>query len=197
VQVSYLAFGVGTTRHDVGLTAVDLAVKGAVGCPVYATVPWHTPATPGHYCLQVELIWDDDANPANNMGQHNTDVKPLNSPHAAFDFPLRNDAETTRTLRLEADSYSIPAPTECSPEAGEDDVRGRLARHERAAWPVPVGWQVVIDPAQTRLDPGQSTTITVDVTVPDGYRGRQAININAFAGQALAGGVTFYVEGKG
>jgi len=94
VKVSYLEFGVATVRHDVGLTAVDLPVKGTGGCPAFATVPWHTPAAAGHYCLQVELLWDDDAEPGNNLGQSNTDVKALNSPHAAFTFPVRNDRRT-------------------------------------------------------------------------------------------------------
>jgi hypothetical protein len=197
VHVSFLEFGIGTTRHDVGQTAVDLAVKGAAGCPAFATVGWHTPATPGHYCLQVQLIWDDDANPANNMGQHNTDVKPLNSPHAAFDFPLRNGSETALLLRLQADAYDIPPPPECQPDNGPDAVRRRRARHNRAAWPLPAGWQVAVTPAEARLDPGQSTQVTADITAPDGYVGRQAINVNAYAGQALVGGVTFYVEGNG
>lgn len=197
VHVSFLEFGIGTTRHDVGQTAVDLAVKGAAGCPAFATVGWHTPATPGHFCLQVQLIWDDDANPANNMGQHNTDVKPLNSPHAAFDFPLRNATETALLLRLQADSYDIPPPPECQPEDDADAVRRRRARHSRAAWPIPDGWQVGITPSEARLDPGQSTPVRVDITAPDGYVGRQAVNVNAHAGQTLAGGVTFYVEGHG
>lgn len=197
VHVSFLQFGIGTTRHDVGQTAVDLAVKGAAGCPAFATVPWHTPATPGHYCLQVELIWDDDANPANNMGQHNTDVKPLNSPHAAFEFELRNDAETVRSLRLEADAYEIPPPPECDDQDGADTIRQRIARHDRARWPMPDGWQVAIAPAESRLDPGESMAVTVNITAPDAFAGRQAINVNAYASQVLVGGVTCYVEGSG
>lgn len=197
VHVSFLEFGIGTTRHDVGQTAVDLAVKGAAGSPAFASVTWHTPVTPGHYCLQVELIWDDDANPANNMGQHNTHVTPLNSPHAEFDFPLRNDAETPRLLRLEADAYEIPLPPECDQDSRPDAVRRRVARHDRAAWPVPDGWQVAIVPAESRLDPGQSTPVTVNITAPDGYVGRQALNVNAHVGQTLVGGVTFQVEGNG
>jgi hypothetical protein len=196
VQVSFLEFGIGATRHDVGRTAVDLAVKGAAGCPAFATVGWHTPATPGHYCLQVELIWDDDANPGNNIGQHNTDVKPLNSPHAAFAFPLRNDAETPRMLRLEVDAYDIPPLPECDPEDGPNAVRRRADRHNWVAWPVPDGWQVAIVPAESLLNPGQSTTVTVDITAPEGYVGRQAVNVNGYGGRALVGGVTFYVEGN-
>lgn len=197
VHVSFLEFGIGTIRHDIGRTAVDLAVKGGLGCPAHATVPWHTPMVPGHYCLQIELLWNDDANPANNMGQHNTDVKLLNSPNAKFDFPLRNDAEAIRTLRLEADSYSIPPLEECRAEVGRDAARRRIAGHLRSAWPMPAGWQVVIDPAEPRLEPGQTATVNVDVTAPDAYHGRQAMNVNAYAGSKLVGGVTFYIEGSG
>jgi hypothetical protein len=193
VKVSYLEFGVGTTRHDVGSTKVDLAVKGAAGCPAFARVPWHTPATPGHYCLQTELLWDDDANPANNMGQHNTDVKPLNSPHAAFTFPVRNDRPDRRVVRLELDSYAIPDQQPCGEHRGRDP----LARHRRAAWPVPEGWRITVDPPETALAPGDTTHVTVDITAPDGYAGRQAINVNAVSEPDLLGGVTLYVDGSG
>ena len=87
---------------------IDLGVKGAVDCPAFARVPWHTPKVPGHYCLQVELLWTDDENPANNMGQHNTDVEPFNSPDAEFTFAVRNDRGRPRLLHMETDSYQIP-----------------------------------------------------------------------------------------
>jgi hypothetical protein len=54
---------------------------------------------------------------------------------------------------------------------------------------------VTIDPAQMQLDAGEAREVTVDVTAPDGFRGRQAINVHAFAGQQIVGGVTLYVEG--
>jgi hypothetical protein len=147
----------------------------------------------------VELIWDDDVNPANNMGQHNTDVKPLNSPHAAFTFPVRNEGPEAQRLRLEMDAYQIPPQEPCPPQANpreaEAQRRAQLARHQRAAWPIPAGWHVTINPAQVQLGPGESTDVTVDVTAPDGFRGQQAINVHAFAGQQIVGGVTLYAEG--
>src|SRR5207237_1437355 len=60
VRFSYLEFGIGTINHLLGETTVDLPVKGAAGCPAYADMPW-TPPSAGHFCLQVELAWDDDA----------------------------------------------------------------------------------------------------------------------------------------
>lgn len=188
VAVSYLDFGAGTARHEVGATTVDLPVKGAPGLPAVARVPWRTPATPGHYCLQVELQWPDDAEPANNLGQHNTDVKALNSPRAAFTFALRNPGRRPARLALRADGYAVPELAPCG---------GRAPRHDLDAWPVPEGWRVAVDPDAVELDAGQQTEVTVDVTAPDGFTGRQAINVNAFDGRTLVGGVTLYAEGSG
>ena len=198
VKVSYLEFGVATVRHDIGLTTVDLPVKGAGGCPAFATVPWRTPATPGHYCLQVQLLWDDDAQPGNNMGQSNTDVKKLNSPHAAFTFPVRNDQHTRAVVRLRTDSYVVPPLEPCGQDRGHgQDHRTRLSRHNPARWLVPDGWRVDVEPAELILAPGEQRDVTVDITAPDGFLGRQAINVHADSGPVLLGGVTLYVDGSG
>jgi hypothetical protein len=192
VAVSFLSFGVNTTRTAVGVTTVDLPVKAAPGCPAFATVPWHTPATPGHYCLQVELLWTDDENPANNMGQSNTDVKPLNSPHAAFTFPVTNDQAERALVTMTVDSYEIPPLDPC----GETrDNENPLASHGAEAWPVPDGWTVDVSPAEMVLAPGAAIEVTVNITAPDGFGGRQAFNVNARIGDGLLGGVTLYVDG--
>jgi hypothetical protein len=196
VKVSYLQFGVGTTRHDVGMTKVDLPVKAASGCPAFATVPWHTPTAPGHYCLQVELLWDDDANPANNMGQSNTDVKPLNSPHATFTFPVRNDRADRAIVAFMIDSYSLPPLEACGDTTDERGNRSRLDRHRIASWPVPDGWRVAVTPSQMPLAAGEQFDVTVDITSPDGFVGRQVFNVHGRIGSQLLGGVTLYVDGS-
>ena len=197
VRVGYLEFGVGTTWHEIGKTKVELPVKGAVGCPALATVAWRTPATPGHYCLQVELLWDDDANPDNNTGQSNTDVKPLNSPHAAFTFPVRNDRADRALVTLRCDGYAIPPQESCGTSEGEHKRRARLSRHRAERWPVPGGWRVAVNPEQLVLAPGEQAHVSVDITAPEGFTGRQAINVNADIGGDLLGGVTLYVDGTG
>ena len=75
--------------------------------------------------------------------------------------------------------------------------RDAEARHGRRRHPIPAGWRVTVDPAEVRLEPGASRDVTVDVTAPDGFLGRQGINVNAFAGDRLVGGVTLYVDGSG
>ncbi len=206
VQFSYLQFGVGTQKHPIGQTTINLPAKGAAGLPVPAVMLWTTPSTPGHYCLQVELVWGDDANPHNNLGQENVDVKPLNSPRARFEFPVHNPTQLPLALELAADFYALPARLPCErrrvgatnvPAAEERSAREReaMVRHGRRLFYVPETWRVAVEPAEVSLRPGETRNVVVDVTAPDGFRGRQNININAFAAGELTGGVTLTVEG--
>jgi hypothetical protein len=204
VKLSYLEFGINTVRHEVATDVVDLAVKGAAGCPAFARIPWRTPPAPGHYCLQVELLWDYDEEPRNNLGQHNTDVKPLNSPHAAFAFPVRNELDRVRSLRFQLDSYRIPSlePCDADTRAGalerrEQRQAAAVRRHDPAAWPVPEGWRVIVQPERAAFGAFETVGVTVDVTAPDGFHGREVINVSAYEDSLLIGGVSLYVEGSG
>lgn len=197
VAFSYLTFGIGTISTPIGVTAMNLAVKGAVGEPSEAFFDWLTPATPGHYCIQVLLIWPDDRQPLNNLGQENTDVKKLNSPQATFQFPLRNDAAFPRLFRLEIDTYPAPVPLPCSDVPVRDRVGDwdPLAAHRRAAYPLPGTWSVDLSPAgEHMLHPGEEVQITAVVNVPEILTLPRPINIHAFADGILAGGVTLYIH---
>jgi hypothetical protein len=105
VDFSYLSFGIGTL--PIGSTTVHLQVKGAPEHLATAKMLWRTPSARGHYCIQVERIWVDDANPYYNLGQENTDVGRAASP-AVFEFPVRNADAVRAAIRLVADSYAIP-----------------------------------------------------------------------------------------
>jgi len=192
VKFYFVSFGIGGSRNFIGQTFVNVPVKGAPGLPAMAEVSWVTPATPGHYCLQAELNWPDDANPDNNLGQENVTVKKLNSPNATFTFPLTNDSPFARAMRLEADSYGIPARRPCPERESNDD--DRQGRHLRSNYPVPPGWTVEINPAEVELGSGETRTVTVKITSDGAPVLRQPINVNAFAGDELAGGVTLYVH---
>ncbi len=201
VRFSYLSFGIGTTSTPIGETFVDLPVKGAAGLPAIAEMAWTTPATPGHYCIQVELLWADDADPGNNLGQTNLLVKQLNSPHAKFSFRLRNDSAEARAFALRTDAYRLPALPDC-PRREAEFPRGRptgerdpFAAHRPAAHRVPDGWRVAIEHDEAAvLHPGEEREVTVDVTAPEGFSGHLDLNVNAIArtadGEVLAGGVT-------
>jgi hypothetical protein len=197
VLFSYLTFGIGTISTPIGATAINLAVKGAIGEPREAFVDWTTPPTPGHFCIQTLLIWPDDRQPFNNLGQENVDIRKLNSPKATFQFPLRNDAAVARRFRLETDVYPPPVPPACP----DVPVRGRtrqwdpLAAHRRAAHPLPPSWSVDLSPAgEHSLGPGEEVQITAIVNVPEILTVPRPINIHAFADGILAGGVTLYVH---
>jgi hypothetical protein len=206
VQFAYRSFGIGTHMHPIGTTKVNLGARGAPDCPTSATHSWTTPATPGHYCLLVELLWSDDANPRNNIGQSNTQVKKLNSPHAAFDFETANLDRSRHVYRFVPDAYAIGPRPSCEgqvrakvapPTADEIKARADAARAEQspAHFPIPAGWTVSVNPPEVALGPGQSQAVGVDVTAPDGFVGRQSINVNAFdEADRLVGGVTLTVE---
>jgi hypothetical protein len=215
VEFVVYGFGIGTQGQSIGNDMVTVPVKGAPGHPTRASVNWHTPNTPGHYCLQARLIWNDDANPKNNMGQENTNVGEAASP-AVFRFPVRNDSDVPRRFRLEADGYVIPKKVDCreKPTKHESDRRypaldlktvyvppleldadwtfARL-RHGPAQHPIPVGWSVTIHPSEVSLGPFATEGVEVTVTPPADFSGERAINVNAYYGNDLIGGVTLRV----
>jgi len=193
VHFSYLDFGIGTVNVPIGSTTVDLGVKGGPKHPAFATIPWTTPRTPGHYCIQVRLDPVDDLNYLNNLGQENTNVGMAHSP-AVFTFTLRNDTRRPQGYRFEVDAYTLGEPDLC-----DDDTRGeaarkqRLERHRRGVHPLPAGWLVTIDPDTPTLVPGALISVAVSVTPPDTFEGASQFNINAFHGDGPAGGVTLTV----
>jgi hypothetical protein len=194
VTFSFLEFGVGTVSVPVGTTQIDLGVKGGPDSPAYAKMLWTTPATPGHYCVQVQLQPVDDTNKLNNVGQENTDVAGAHSP-AVFTLTLRNNTDQPRTYRFETDAYVPGTPDPCDETRDAAKDRGaRMARHKKGVQPVPAGWQVKIEPPGPSLVPGQSIPITVSATPPPGFVGEQPLNVNAFHQKGFAGGVTLKVK---
>jgi hypothetical protein len=106
VILSFLSFGIGISSNPVGTTSTNLGVKGSPHCPDLANFVWHTPTTPSHYCLQAVLVWSDDANPFNNLGQKNTQVGKIHSP-AVFSIDVQNQATVRRHFDIEADTTSF------------------------------------------------------------------------------------------
>jgi hypothetical protein len=211
VELSYLSFGVQTVSHPIGMGSVNLGVKGSADCPAFLELEWETPAVGGHYCIQARLLWFDDANPDNNLGQKNVAIAPLLSP-ARFSFELRNRASVTRKFVLEADAYGLPELPECSEEQF-DRSQTRL-RESRARWqlakrtqgygqfPVPLDWRLEIRPQTFDLEPGEEQKVQVAVEpINSSFRGRRTFNVHAFAiaerdQQHFVGGVTLTVTNE-
>ena len=209
VTFSYLSFGVGTVSHLIGLTSVNLGVKGSPQAPTFADMVWVTPAAPGHYCIQVSFFWLDDANPYNNLGQENTEVVKAHSP-ATSNFTLRNSGDVRREYRFEVDTFQIAPPPPCD-QTGRGgnrggDAAGRrtpigkvppaiLARNSRAANPLPAGWTIAFNPAAPVLNPGQELNIAATITPDAAFTGTQPVNVHVSSGTELIGGVTIIVQG--
>jgi hypothetical protein len=192
VVFSYLSFGIATLSHPIGSDTVNLGVKGGQNHPAFAHVKWRTPATPGHYCIQVFLDWFDDANPNNNLGQENTLVGTAHSP-ADFLFVLRNNTGARQLYRFEVDTYRLPRIPYC--DQGRRTASGRIsAEHNRQNFPVPPGWQVEFNPQYPGLAPAEEKSIAVRITPPADFTGNQGFNVNAFYEHVFAGGVTLYVS---
>lgn len=217
VHFGYLSFGMGVTSTPIGSTTTNLGVKGSATCPAYARMRWRTPATAGHYCLQVLLTWFDDLNPFNNYGQENTQVGVAASP-ATFTFRLGNVHPERQTFRFEADAFAPAPPQSCArvDRRAEQAARRDWAREQRqpvtagrpetfpppavppaltrAAHPVPEGWRITFSPATPTLVPGAEVDIRVDVEPPATFHGRTPINVHGFSERGLTGGVTLMVE---
>jgi hypothetical protein len=197
VHFSFLSFGVTTLQTAIGSVVVDLGVKGGVQHPAIASMLWTTPPA-GHYCIIVDFEWVDDANPNNNIGQNNVNVVAATSP-AAFTFTIRNQEERERSYRMEADTYTLPQPADCSDATARSrDKTTRWkevqALHNRAAYPVPAGWTVAFSPPALTLVPGNEANVGVTITPPAAFTGRQPFNVHAVMDNGVfAGGVTVYV----
>lgn len=73
VVVRWIEFGAGAQiRHPIATLVTNVPVWPGVS---KVATTWRTPATPGHFCIEVELSHPDDGNPANNRGWNNTQVK--------------------------------------------------------------------------------------------------------------------------
>jgi hypothetical protein len=198
VDFSFLAFGIATTSTPIGTTVADVGVKGSPSHPAKTKIAWTTPATPGHYCLQVKLNWIDDANPENNLGQNNLNVETAQSP-AVFSFQLRNPFPKERTFRLTVDTYVPLELPECKGAGGAEELRSTridrvVARHRASDVGVPSGWTVLLNPASVSLAPNAEVTVDAEFTPPANFVGEQRFNVNAIADGLPAGGVTLIVQ---
>jgi len=194
VEFSFLTFGVATTSTPIGTTMVNVGAKGTVNHPATTRIPWVTPATGGHFCIQASFAYADDVIPENNVGQNNVDVALAQSP-AHFTFQLRNARERTHRYTFIVDTYTPLELPECDtvepgPLLRSARIDRTLARHAAANIAVPPGWTIVLSPTNPTLDPGEEITIQADVTPPAGFTGDMPFNVNAYADGTFAGGVT-------
>jgi hypothetical protein len=74
-----------------------------------ASFKWHTPAHAGHFCVTIECYHPADREPANNVGQENTDVvEGAPGQSARIAVPFFNRRRDAREFTIEVDEYEIP-----------------------------------------------------------------------------------------
>lgn len=182
------SFGVGgVVVQHIGTDTINLPVRGAPGEPAVATATWRTPAAPGHYCVQVDAIWPDDANPLDNSGQENTVVR-RGRPGERLDFriPVRNTLQGARLLGVHLNSYELPGRPIMRPARGERaEAHGAVGGGERAArgqpndflrriidanaeelYPAPREWSPQLSEERMVLESDQTRELLFSVTVP-------------------------------
>jgi len=209
VELSYLSFGAQTLSHPIASTSINLGAKGTSDCPAFAEFNWKVPRQGGHYCLQARLIWSDDANPDNNLGQKNVTVAEAQSP-ARFTFNVRNPASVPRRFVFETDGYELPQLPLCNAEddrsrpetrRAESEVRWRTALEEHGFGRFPLGeaWRVAFTPPHLSLRPGAEEKVEVAIEPLDRrFTGEKPVNVHVFSlgdegEKNLAGGVTLIV----
>jgi hypothetical protein len=198
VNFNFLTFGAATTVTFIDSTFVDVGVKGGANHPAHARVKWITPPA-GHYCIQVDFACGGDLNPENNIGQNNINVITPQSPAVAH-FDVRNPGKRADDFRFEIDTYTLPTQHDC-PETIDDtrtndqkweDVQ---RRHRKAAFPIPAGWTVTLNPDHVILQPDATADIEVKIEPPANFTGQQPFNINAVSSAGKhVGGVTLIVS---
>lgn len=219
VEMVARTFGVGGGVTPVGTTLVDLPVRGAPGHPAIARIPWHTPDS-GHHCLEATLVWPDDANALNNVGQENTDIRQAQPGHkATFAFPVSNPRHEPASLRLLLSGYELPAaPIErtgkplariystAQPRLRSFSRPGRatneavdrvIAVNPINGFPADDAWLPTLSEGELRLAPGEARVVEAVFTVPPtAARGdRKPFTLRAVDGRGESiGGVTLVVE---
>src|SRR5262245_41629842 len=207
VTLEVLRFGAGTfVVQTLGSANVDVPALGSA----VVQMSWVTPSSAGHNCLRATISHPDDANPLNNVGQHNTDVAVPASPTSKLRFHVANQSEHVRRLRLSMNSYRLPAVplrpgaprgATVNTHGGEGPPRSSPAYLQRlreindfAKFPVRAFLEARLERDEIVLQPGEEVETFVEVTPPKAGDGRQHVNVNVMTDGVLLGGVTAYVE---
>jgi hypothetical protein len=203
VTVRWIEFGAGgQVRHDIAALVADVPVWPGVAV-VHTT--WRTPATPGHYCIEVELYHPQDGNPANNLGWNNTEVKAaaskvetsirifnrsVGAAHGLLAAPTKAGGEGRappwNLVEIAFDSYVF------------HDAYGKEADLDVMFEPRPPAWPVRVEPSVFHFSPEETyRDVLVAIDAPDGPGPAETFNVTARQGGAPLGGVTLTVTRPG
>jgi hypothetical protein len=196
VAFQVLEFGAGgPVVAPLGSVILDVPAAGTN----VAEVLWHTPPG-GHNCLQAIISHVDDANPLNNVGQHNTDIVQGAGATKALKFVVHNTSNAAKAVEMRMDAYKLPAEP-MRPRDEKERTSLRYLRRLQDAndvrkFPVPEFLDATLSHVRLELGAGATQEVTLELTDPPPGTGEIGVNVHAVAGEELIGGITAYV-GKG
>jgi hypothetical protein len=198
VSFEVRGFGAGTSLvSNLGAVVIDVPAGGSE----VAEVPWHTPASGGHNCLRAIIFHHDDANPLNNVGQHNTDIARPASKEHSLTFLVGNEGADNKSIHFEMDAYRLPAEAMQAENSAERQSVKYLRRLQEAndplKQPIPESLNPQLSAERLELKPGEEVEITLSLTPPPRDDGLLSVNVNALEGADLIGGITAYVQAEG
>jgi hypothetical protein len=165
----------------------------------------------------IEAVVAGDANPIDNVGQHNTVVKGVVLGEAiVLNIPVRNTLQATRTFAVRIHSYHLPAQPLIRGGLGEDDraALGATSRERLRApfesdasllarvveanrpglFPAPPEWKPTVTPAEATVESGGTVELVFTATVPNsapvGLRQQFHISVAEQSTNRPMGGVT-------
>lgn len=190
------SFGVGTP--PLSALVGDVVDVPAFGVAIARTA-WHTPASGGHNCLRALIYHIDDANPLNNVGQHNTDVAVPQSPERAVRFLVGREGVLGRDLVLRINAYRLPDAVGCpetfAERASVRYLRRLQERHDARRFPVPKELGAVLSHDKVRVG-NEPVEVSLTFGAEAALGPRQAVNVEAYDGDRLVGGITAYIGGE-
>jgi len=194
VAVRWIEFGAGgPVRHPIADLVADV---GPFPATAVVTTVWRTPATPGHYCIEVELAHPNDGNPANNLGWNNTQVLPA---HSQAKTPIRIfNRHAGAQIAEVAATTGRGAPRNVVEIAFDSyvfhDAYGKEADGDVMFAPRPPAWPARVEPRTFHFAPGETyRDVELIVDAPDGPGPPEPFNVTARQGGAPLGGVTVLV----
>lgn len=210
VVFTLLSFGAGGGSQPIGSTVINLPVRAAPGEPALASIVWKTPPTSGHYCIEIHAVWADDANPLDNIGQHNTVIREV-TPGQRFvlPIPVTNFIQGRDRLRARLDSYVLPErpltrgeSEKARGERGKESDESFRARVVRAnspqGAPPPDAWSATLSSTEIQLRPDDTAVLEFQTTVPTaavaGFEQRFNVAVSEAANGRMIGGVTIILK---
>jgi len=195
VDLLWMEFGAGgAVKHAIATKFVDVPVWPGVAQVPFA---WTTPG-PGHYCLQAQLAHPNDLNPANNLGQNNTQVYAAHS-------QVRDPIRVFNAFAGEGSGTDIAGARAPRPRHGSDveitvdsyvfhDKAGKDANPDEMFAPRDAVWNARVEPSAFTFAPGEKyRDVELIVDAPDGPGPAEVFNVSVRQGGAPTGGVTVTV----